>query len=154
MEPATEEEYQVILGEIALFTWLIENSKIYTYKPGDASKNLTSKNANSTENNTKDKSKIKNSVKTKSPDNEEFQCPRKAERIIKEIPINQVVCTTKNTFAVLEDEQPTVDKSDPPIPSTPKIKPIMMKITKNNNIILQEISRKYSNTSTRRPGIG
>ncbi|GFQ92582.1 uncharacterized protein TNCT_495411 [Trichonephila clavata] len=61
----------------------------------------------------------------------------------KEIPINQVICTTKNNYAVLENEQPTTGVSDPPTHSTPKIKPVMMKITKNYNLILQEINQKY-----------
>ncbi|GFR31572.1 hypothetical protein TNCT_53021 [Trichonephila clavata] len=111
MEQATEEkEYQAILGEIALFTCPIENCKIHTFKPDyQTPKNLTNKNVNSNENNDKDKSKIKNSAKNKRPDNEEFQLPRKAARIIKEIPISQGVCTTKDNFAVLEDEQPAAD---------------------------------------------
>ncbi|GFR30247.1 uncharacterized protein TNCT_459251 [Trichonephila clavata] len=84
--------------------------------------------------------------KNKRTDTKEFQLSRKGARTIKEIPIDQVVCTTKHNFSVLEDEQPTVDMSDLPIPSPPKIKPIMMKITKNYNLIIREINRKYPAT--------
>ncbi|GFQ84344.1 hypothetical protein TNCT_541721 [Trichonephila clavata] len=43
--------------------------------------------------------------------------------------------------------------SDPPIPSPPKIKPIMMKIApKNYNLILQEINRKYPATVNKATG--
>ncbi|GFV90973.1 uncharacterized protein TNCV_1248601 [Trichonephila clavipes] len=55
--------------------------------------------------------------------------------------------TSKNKFAVLEDEE-GMDTSTP----TPKIKPIMMKINKNYNLILQEIYRSYPNTVNKNTG--
>ncbi|GFQ70221.1 uncharacterized protein TNCT_686331, partial [Trichonephila clavata] len=70
----------------------------------------------------------------------------------KEIPIEKVICTTNNKFAVLECEQATNVMSDPPIQAPPKIKPIMMKIPKNYNLILQDINRKFPTTTNKVTG--
>ncbi|GFQ92322.1 hypothetical protein TNCT_674901 [Trichonephila clavata] len=123
---AAEMEHQSLLGETTLITCPILNCRIHNPQK------FNSKNLN----------QGKNSLKNKRSDAEEFLLPRKTARITKEIPINQVICTTKK-FAVLESEQTTNVMSDPPMQAPPKIKPIMMKITKNYNLILQDINRKY-----------
>ncbi|GFU36553.1 nucleic-acid-binding protein from transposon X-element [Trichonephila clavipes] len=88
-----------------------------------------------------------NSQNKKRTEQEEFQSPKEFARKFEEIPIEKVVCTSKNKFAVLEDEE-GMDTSTP----TPKIKPIMMKINKNYNLILQEIYRSYPNTVNKNTG--
>ncbi|GFQ77510.1 hypothetical protein TNCT_240511 [Trichonephila clavata] len=107
-----ETEYQALLGEIALLTCPIENCKIHTFNPDDQStKNLANVNANTNENNVKDKSKTaKNSSKNKITDNEEFQLPTRAARIIKEIPIDQVWASRAHSIrSQNEPSIPTLD---------------------------------------------
>ncbi|GFW61605.1 nucleic-acid-binding protein from transposon X-element [Trichonephila clavipes] len=88
-----------------------------------------------------------NSQNKKRAGQEDFQTPKKFARKIIEIPIEKVVCTSKNQFAVLENEE-GMDTSTP----TPRIKPIMMKINKNYNLTLQEIYRSYPNTVNKNTG--
>ncbi|GFX73589.1 nucleic-acid-binding protein from transposon X-element [Trichonephila clavipes] len=98
-------------------------------------------------NNTKnDKDNLKNNKRT---GQEDFTTPKKFARKIIEVPIEKVVCTSKNKFAVLENEE-VMEVS----PSTPilKIKPIIMRIGKNYNLILQEIYRSYPNTVNKNTG--
>ncbi|GFQ65855.1 hypothetical protein TNCT_425721 [Trichonephila clavata] len=130
---AAEREHQALLGETTLITCPILNCKIHNPQK------LNLKNSN----------QGKSSLKNKRTEPEEFQLPRKTARITKEIPIEQVICTTNNKFAVLECEQTTNVMSDPPIQAPPKIKPIMMKITKNYNLILQDINRKFPSTTNK-----
>ncbi|GFQ81614.1 hypothetical protein TNCT_620691 [Trichonephila clavata] len=125
---AAEREHQSLLGETTLITCPVLNCKTHNHPK------INSKTIN----------QVKKSLKNKRSDAEEFQLPRKTARITKEIPLNQVICTTNNKFAVLDCEQTTNVVSDPPTQA--KIKPIMMKITKNYNLILQDINRKYPTT--------
>ncbi|GFV54434.1 nucleic-acid-binding protein from transposon X-element [Trichonephila clavipes] len=94
------------------------------------------------------KNKPDNSQNKKRSGQENFQTPTKFARKIIEIPIEKVVCTTQNKFAILEDEE----GMDTSTPTPPKIKPIMMKINKNYNLILQEIYRSYPNTVNKNTG--
>ncbi|GFU98686.1 uncharacterized protein TNCV_1765101 [Trichonephila clavipes] len=97
-------------------------------------------------NNKNDKDNIKNNKRT---GQEDFRTLNKFARKIIEVPIKKVVCTSKNKFAVLEDEE--VMEVSPSAP-TQKVKPIMMRIGKNYNLILQEIYRSYPNTVNKNTG--
>ncbi|GFX68103.1 hypothetical protein TNCV_922041 [Trichonephila clavipes] len=82
---------------------------------------------------------------------EEFKLPKKATRTIKEIPVEQVICTSNNKFAALEveDDQTSGEKSsDPPA----QAKPIMLRIVKDYNLIAQDISRKFPTTVNKMTG--
>ncbi|GFV46169.1 uncharacterized protein TNCV_3420951 [Trichonephila clavipes] len=107
------------------------------------SKEKISKRSNSNSNN--DKDNLKN---YKRAGQEDFKTPNKIARKIIEVPIEKVVCTSKNKFAVIGDEEVMEVTSAP----TPKIKPIMMRIGKNYNLILQEINRSYPNTINKNTG--
>ncbi|GFW02174.1 paired amphipathic helix protein Sin3a [Trichonephila clavipes] len=116
-------------------------------------RNLAYFSTNNPKQNSKEKTKRSNNDNAK--DNpkragpEDFKTPTKIARKIIEVPIEKVVCTSKNKSAVLEDEEGMeVSPSTP----TPKIKPIMMKINKNYNLILQEIYRSYPNTVNKNTG--
>ncbi|GFT54886.1 uncharacterized protein TNCV_4888441 [Trichonephila clavipes] len=78
---------------------------------------------------------------------EEFKTPNKFAKKIIEVPIEHVVCTSNNKFAVLGDEE---IMEITPIP--PKVQPIMMRLGKNYNLILQEINRSYPNTKNKNTG--
>ncbi|GFX64573.1 uncharacterized protein TNCV_2688471 [Trichonephila clavipes] len=115
-------------------------------KPKQNSNNPKEKIPKRTDSNSNnDKDKIKNN---KRAGQEDFKTPNKIARKIIEVPIEHVVCTSKNKFAVLGDEEIMEVTSAP----TPKIKPIMMRIGKNYNLILQEINRSYPNTINKNTG--
>ncbi|GFW54572.1 hypothetical protein TNCV_5109461 [Trichonephila clavipes] len=111
-----EQELQSALGEIALISCPIDNCKIHYPRGNNANdantkpkpdlnlKNLNTKNINDRIN------------KVKRSGSEEFKLPKKTARTIKEIPIEQVICTKKNQFVVLEvEENPSMEESsDPP----------------------------------------
>ncbi|GFT31528.1 uncharacterized protein TNCV_609261 [Trichonephila clavipes] len=156
-----------ILGEIPLIICPVKNCPTHTNGTKNdsyvAKSNTKNNDNNSTEqnndsHNTKEKApeKTSSNQNKNKPDNfqnkkrsgqENFQTPTKFARKIIEIPIEKVVCTTQNKFAILEDEE-GMDTSTP----TPRIKPIMMKINKNYNLILQEINRTYPNTVNKNTG--
>ncbi|GFX72226.1 uncharacterized protein TNCV_4551481 [Trichonephila clavipes] len=161
-------ELSTVLGEIALIFCPVKDCPTHTngtkndsYVAESNSKindnNSTEQNNNDT-NITKEKAPVKipskntkndkdNSQNKKRTRQENFQSPKKFARKIVEIPIEKVVCTSKNKFAVLEDEE-GMDTST----HTPKIKPIMMRINKNYDLILQEIYRSYPNTVNKNTG--
>ncbi|GFT19658.1 uncharacterized protein TNCV_2535211 [Trichonephila clavipes] len=162
---ALRKELSIVLGEIPLIFCPIKNCPTYTngtkndsYVAESSSKindnSSTEQNINDTNNITEKapekipskntKNDKDNSQNKKRSGQEDFQTPKKFARKIVEIPIEKVVCTSKNKFADLEDEE-GMDTSTP----TPRIKPIMMKINKNYNLILQEIYRSYPNTGYR-----
>ncbi|GFW19574.1 nucleic-acid-binding protein from transposon X-element [Trichonephila clavipes] len=94
-----------------------------------------------------DKDNLKNSNKRSGQ--EVFITPSKFARKVTEIPAEKIDCTSKNKFAVLNVEEAM--EVNPPAP-TPKIKPLMMRIGKNYNLILQEIYRSYPNTVSKNTG--
>ncbi|GFV24544.1 uncharacterized protein TNCV_814281 [Trichonephila clavipes] len=115
-------------------------------KPKQNSNNPKEKIPKRTDSNSNnDKDKIKTN---KRAGQEDFKTPNKIVRKIIEVPIEHVVCTSKNKFAVLGDEEIMEVTSAP----TPKIKPIMMRTGKNYNLILQEINRSYPNTINKNTG--
>ncbi|GFW07527.1 hypothetical protein TNCV_3916601 [Trichonephila clavipes] len=101
-----ELEQQSVLGEISLITCPIENCQTHNPK------------TNSNINPKKDLESVIERVKSKQQKragDEEFKLPKKAARTIKEIPIEQVVCTSGNKFSVLEEEEvPPGKSSNPP----------------------------------------
>ncbi|GFW79788.1 uncharacterized protein TNCV_2590081 [Trichonephila clavipes] len=97
--------------------------------------------------NKNDKDNLKNSNKRSGQ--EVFITPSKFARKITEKPTEKIACTSKNKFAVLNVEEAM--EVNPPTP-TPKIKPLMMRIGKNYNLILQEIYRSYPNTVSKNTG--
>ncbi|GFV66780.1 hypothetical protein TNCV_1793661 [Trichonephila clavipes] len=97
-------EQQSVMGEILLIHCPIENCQLYN-------RNTNDKNPK------KDLATVIDKVKTKQlkrAGDEEFKLPKKAARTIKEIPIEQVVCTTENKFSVLEEEEAPPGKSSSP----------------------------------------
>ncbi|GFX89952.1 nucleic-acid-binding protein from transposon X-element [Trichonephila clavipes] len=165
---AMKKERSTVLGEIALIFCPVKNCPSHTNGTKNdsyvAESSSKTNDNNSTEQNINDINNIKEKAPEKIPskntkndkDNsqnkkrtgqEDFQTPKKFARKIVEIPIEKVVCTSKNKFAVLEEEE-GMDTSTP----TPRIKPIMMKINKNYNLILQEIYRSYPNTVNKNTG--
>ncbi|GFX01707.1 uncharacterized protein TNCV_4279871 [Trichonephila clavipes] len=165
---AMRKELSTVLGEIPLIICPVKNCPTHingTKNDSYVAESSSKINDNSsTEQNIKDANNIKekapekiasknakndkdNSQNKKRPGQEDFQAPKKFARKIVEIPIEKVVCTSQNKFAVLEDEE-GMDTSTP----TPRIKPIMMKINKNYNLILQEIYRSYPNTKNKNTG--
>ncbi|GFX13691.1 uncharacterized protein TNCV_1922041 [Trichonephila clavipes] len=164
---AMKKELSTVLGEIALIFRPVKDCPTHTNRTKNdnnvAESNSKINDNNSTEQNSnytniiKEKAPVKipskntkndkdNSQNKKRTGQEEFQSPKKFARKIVEIPIEKVVCTSKNQSAVLEDEE-GMDTSTP----TPRIKPIM-KINKNYNLILQEIYRSYPNTVNKNTG--
>ncbi|GFX21449.1 RNA-directed DNA polymerase from mobile element jockey [Trichonephila clavipes] len=106
-----DEELKSTYGEITLITCPIETCQIH--HPLKNNKTTSNDNSKKDLNLTNDKAKTK---QLKRAGEEEFKLPKKTARTIKEIPIEQVVCTSKNKFAVLEvEEEPSGRKSsDPP----------------------------------------
>ncbi|GFR30323.1 hypothetical protein TNCT_610611 [Trichonephila clavata] len=152
-----EAELQSVLGEIALVTCPVVNYPTHTPLK-DQNADLKPNKKKPDENNVKvndqrktknnDDPKVQNSTneknKTKRPRPEEFKTPKKFARVAKDLlPVR--TCTTQNSFAALETVRNTEEASDHPLTVTPKIKPIMMRINKNYNFILQVIFRKYPN---------
>ncbi|GFS82430.1 nucleic-acid-binding protein from transposon X-element [Trichonephila clavipes] len=133
-----EMEKQTILGEISLIHCPIENCQLHN-------RNTNDKNPK------KDLATVIDKVKTKQlkrAGDEEFKLPKKAARTIKEIPIEQVVCTTGNKFSVLEEEEAPPPKSSSPL----TVKPIMLKIVNSYNLIVQDINRKFPGTINKMAG--
>ncbi|GFT01575.1 nucleic-acid-binding protein from transposon X-element [Trichonephila clavipes] len=133
-----EMEKQTILGEISLIHCPIENCQLHN-------RNTNDKNPK------KDLATVIDKVKTKQlkrAGDEEFKLPKKAAQTIKEIPIEQVVCTTGNKFSVLEEEEAPPGKSSSPL----TVKPIMLKIVNSYNLIVQDINRKFPGTVNKMAG--
>ncbi|GFU55882.1 nucleic-acid-binding protein from transposon X-element [Trichonephila clavipes] len=82
-----------------------------------------------------------------SSENNEINNPKKNNEKIIEVPIEHVVCTSNNKFAVLGDEE-IMEIT----PTPPKVQPIMMRLGKNYNLILQEINRSHPNTKNKNTG--
>ncbi|GFX96736.1 uncharacterized protein TNCV_1647711 [Trichonephila clavipes] len=165
---AMKMELSAVLGEIALNFCPVIDCPTHTNRTQSDSVmaesngkiNDTNSNPKQNSNNSKEKIPIKRSNSTSNNDKdnlknnkragqEDFKTPNKFARKIIEVPIEKVVCTSKNKFAVLEDEE--VMEVSPSAP-TPKIKLIMMRIGKNYNLILQEINRSYPNTINKNTG--
>ncbi|GFT47802.1 nucleic-acid-binding protein from transposon X-element [Trichonephila clavipes] len=140
-----EQELQSALGEIALISCPIDNCKIHYPRGNNANdantkpkpdlklKNLNTKNNNDRIN------------QVKRSGSEELKLPKKTARTIKEIPVEQVICSKKNQFAVLKvEENPSMEESSDPTPPQPK--PIMLRLVKEYNLIIQEINRKFPAT--------
>ncbi|GFX92671.1 uncharacterized protein TNCV_4087761 [Trichonephila clavipes] len=163
-------ELFTVLGEIALIFCPVKDCPTHTNSTQNnsvvAKSNGKSNDNNSTKQNSNDTNIAKEKAPLKRPSNntknntdnlknnkrtgqEDFTTPKKFARKIIEIPIEKVVCTSKNKFAVLENEEGMEVSPSAP---TPKIKPIMMKINKNYNLILQEIYRSYPNTVNKNTG--
>ncbi|GFT29483.1 PRE_C2HC domain-containing protein [Trichonephila clavipes] len=167
---AMRKELSTVIGEIALIFCPVKDCSTHTDKTKNDSIMVESSSKindnNSTEQNSNDTNITKEKAPLKRPSNntknnkdnlqnkkrtgqEDFTAPKKFARKIIEIPIEKVVCTSKNKFAVLENEEGMEVSPSAP---TPKIKPIMMKINKNYNLILQEIYRSYPNTVNKNTG--
>ncbi|GFW19599.1 nucleic-acid-binding protein from transposon X-element [Trichonephila clavipes] len=153
-----KKELPIVLGGLASIFCPVKDCPSHTNRTKNDSDMAESSSKINEANNPKQNSKEKikrlnnNNVKDNPKSNkragqEDFKTPTKIARKIIEVPIEKVVCTSKNKFAVLEDEE-GMDTSTP----TPKIKPIMMKINKNYNLILQEIYRSYPNTVNKNTG--
>ncbi|GFX78013.1 nucleic-acid-binding protein from transposon X-element [Trichonephila clavipes] len=150
-------ELSTVLGEIPLINCPIKNCPNHhangTKNDNHVAKsNVKNNDNNSTEQNndsapektpSNHNKKSDNSQSKKRAGQENFLTPTKFARKIIEIPIEKVVCTTQNKFAILEDEEGM---------DTSTLKPIMMKINKNYNLILQEIYRTYPNTVNKNTG--
>ncbi|GFT69215.1 uncharacterized protein TNCV_2253711 [Trichonephila clavipes] len=153
LEPM-KKELPIVLGELAFIVcpvkdcpthtntgWLnrMEKVTITDLKPKQNSNNPKEKIPKRTDSNSNnDKDKIKHNNRA---GKEDFKTPNKIARKIIEVPIEHVVCTSKNKFAGNNGGHPA-----------PKIKPIMMRIGKNYNLILQEINRSYPNTINKNTG--
>ncbi|GFT71114.1 nucleic-acid-binding protein from transposon X-element [Trichonephila clavipes] len=136
-----EMEKKAALGEISLFHCPIATCKIH----------YPENNNKINDNLIKDLESVVNKVKSKQlkrAGDEEFKLPKKAARTIKEIPIEQVVCTTGNKFSVLEEEEAPPGKSSSPL----TVKPIMLKIVESYNLIVQDINRKFPGTVNKMAG--
>ncbi|GFT29325.1 uncharacterized protein TNCV_756911 [Trichonephila clavipes] len=156
---AMKKELPTVLGEIALIFCPVKDCPTGTNRTKNdsdmAESNRKINEANNPKQNSKEKipkrpnnDNVKDNPKSnKRAGQEDFKTPTKIARKIIEVPIEKVVCTSKNKFAVLKDEE-GMDTSTP----TPKIKPIMMKRNKNYNLILQEIYRSYPNTVNKNTG--
>ncbi|GFU85151.1 uncharacterized protein TNCV_1554141 [Trichonephila clavipes] len=139
-----EMEKQTVMGEIALIHCPIMTCKLHNPKTNNKS-NATNDNLK------KDLESVIDKVKSKQlkrAGDEEFKLPKKAARTIKEIPIEQVVCTTGNKFSVLEEEEVPPGKSSNPL----AVKPIMLKIVNDYNLIVQDINRKFPGTINKMAG--
>ncbi|GFV95934.1 nucleic-acid-binding protein from transposon X-element [Trichonephila clavipes] len=137
-----EMEKQTVMGEIALIHCPIMTCKLHN--PNNKS-NATNDNLK------KDLESVIDKVKSKQlkrAGDEEFKLSKKAARTIKEIPIEQVVCTTGNKFSVLEEEEVPPGKSSNPL----AVKPIMLKIVNGYNLIVQDINRKFPGTINKMAG--
>ncbi|GFW38524.1 hypothetical protein TNCV_5121981 [Trichonephila clavipes] len=140
-------ELQSTLGEIPLNRCPIDNCKIHYPKTNSKPNDNYDKNDNLK----KDLESAINKVKSKQlkrAGDEEFKLPKKAARTIKEIPIEKVVCTTGNKFSVLEEEEAPPGKSSSPL----TVKPIMLKIVENYNLIVQDVNRKFPGTVNKMAG--
>ncbi|GFX16467.1 uncharacterized protein TNCV_601901 [Trichonephila clavipes] len=154
---AERKELDTTLGEIALISCPIPNCPFHTLEKIQSVTGVTNLGTKNYEKvfeqnlNTKDKNNIKNKEGNKNPKThkrtgqEDFKAPTKFARKCIEIPIEKVVCTSSNKFAVLDNEE----IMDPP---KPRIRPIMMRINKNYNLILQEIYRTYPETVNKNTG--
>ncbi|GFT24515.1 nucleic-acid-binding protein from transposon X-element [Trichonephila clavipes] len=146
---ALETELQTLLGEITLIT-----CPVLTCETHNRVNDVSITNANNQTNldesrKVNDKLVIK-TKQLKKAGEEEFKLPEKASRTIKEIPIEQVVCTSNNKFAVLEVEEEQISgrkSSDPPT-----TKPIMLRIVNDYNLIVQDVNRKFPATVNKMAG--
>ncbi|GFW97313.1 hypothetical protein TNCV_4785271 [Trichonephila clavipes] len=115
-----EEDLQSSLGEISIGQEIKANCKIH-YPRGNNANDVNIKpksDLNLNNLNTKISNDRINQVKRSG--SEEFKLPKKAARTIKEIPIEQVICTQKNKFVVLEvEENPSMEESSDPTPLQP-----------------------------------
>ncbi|GFU48434.1 nucleic-acid-binding protein from transposon X-element [Trichonephila clavipes] len=155
---ALRKELSTVMGEITLIFCPVKNCPYHTNGTKNDSTMAESSNENNETNNPK-----KNNEKVKRPNNnnnvkdnpksnkrageEEFKTPNKFAKKIIEVPIEQIVCTSNNKFAVLDNEE-LMEVT----PTPPKVQPIMMRLSKNYNLILQEINRSHPNTKNKNTG--
>ncbi|GFX31190.1 uncharacterized protein TNCV_2026911 [Trichonephila clavipes] len=155
---AMKKELSALEGEVDLIFCPLKDCPTHTDKTVNDSTMAESSSENNEINNPKKSNeKVKrqnsnNNVKYNPKSNkrageEEFKTPKKFAKKIIEIPIEHVVCTSNNKFAVLGDEE-IMEIT----PTPPKVQPIMMRLGKNYNLILQEINRSYPNTKNKNTG--
>ncbi|GFU36214.1 uncharacterized protein TNCV_1232821 [Trichonephila clavipes] len=112
---AMKKERSTVEGEIGLIFCPLKDCPTHTDKTMHDSIIAESSSENNEINNPKqDNEKIKRPINNNSKDNpksnkrtgqEDFKTPNKFAKKITEIPIEHVVCTSKNKFAVLGDEE-------------------------------------------------
>ncbi|GFU53933.1 nucleic-acid-binding protein from transposon X-element [Trichonephila clavipes] len=154
---ALRKELSTVLGAILLIICPIKDCPTHTnktqYDSTMAESRIKTNEANNPKrNNEKIKRSINGNIKdnpqnNKRPGEEEFKIPNKFAKKIIEVPIEHVVCTSNNKFAVLDDEE-IMEVT----PTPPKVQPIMMRLSKNYNLILQEINRSHPNTKNKNTG--
>ncbi|GFX20060.1 PRE_C2HC domain-containing protein [Trichonephila clavipes] len=155
---ALKKELSALEGEIELIFCPLKDCPTHTNKTmNDSTMAESSSEKNEINNPKKNNEKIKrpnsNSNLKDNPKNnkrageEEFKTPNKFAKKIIEVPIEHVICTSNNKFAVLDDEE-IMEVT----PTPPKVKPIMMRLNKNYNVILQEINRSHPNTKSKNTG--
>ncbi|GFY29820.1 uncharacterized protein TNCV_1813941 [Trichonephila clavipes] len=154
---AMRKELSTVLGEIALIFCPVKKCPSHTNgTQNDSTMAESSIKINEANNPKQNNEKIKrpnndnikdNPKSNKRAGQEEFKTPNKFAKKIIEIPIEHVVCTSKNKFAVLGDEE-IMEITPAP---TSKVQPIM-RLGKNYNLILQEINRSYPNTKNKNTG--
>ncbi|GFW25867.1 uncharacterized protein TNCV_3832631 [Trichonephila clavipes] len=155
---ALKKELSALEGEIELIFCPLKDCPTHTEKTMNDSTMAESSSKNKEFNNPKkinekiQRPNSKNNLKDNPKNNkrageEEFKTPNKFAKKIIEVPIEHVVCTSNNKFAVLDDEE-TMEVT----PTPPKVKPIMMRLNKNYNLILQEINRSHPNTKSKNTG--
>ncbi|GFW98396.1 uncharacterized protein TNCV_3454251, partial [Trichonephila clavipes] len=83
---------------------------------------------------------VKNNDKTNKLDDEEFKIPRKTSKGINVPKEDNKIIATKNKFAALNSVNKDVEDVTP---AAPRVKPIMMKLFPEYNLILQEIHRTH-----------
>ncbi|GFT45606.1 uncharacterized protein TNCV_1055591 [Trichonephila clavipes] len=83
---------------------------------------------------------VKSHDKTNKLDDEEFKIPRKTSKGINVPKEDNKIIATKNKFAALNSANNDVEDVTP---AAPKIKPIMMKLFPEYNLILQDIHRTH-----------
>ncbi|GFS54596.1 uncharacterized protein TNCV_2749061 [Trichonephila clavipes] len=163
MENRKEAEWKELdttLGEIALISCPIPNCPTHTKEKIQSVTGVTNLGTKNSETvikpniKIKDKNNIKDKEDNKNPKpsnkrtgQEDFKAPTKFARKCIEIPIEKVICTSSNKFAVLDNEE-IMDVTPP----KPRIKPIMLRTNKNYNLILQEIYRTYPETLNKNTG--
>ncbi|GFS56194.1 nucleic-acid-binding protein from transposon X-element [Trichonephila clavipes] len=142
-----DEELKSTYGEITLITCPIETCLIHHPLNSNNTSNDNAKTNSDANLVINDKVKPK---QLKRACQEDFKLPKKDARTIKERHIEQVICTSSNKFAVLEveDDQTSGRKSSDPPPA----KPILLRIVKDYNLIVQDVNRKFPATVNKMAG--
>ncbi|GFV77318.1 hypothetical protein TNCV_2406371 [Trichonephila clavipes] len=115
-----DEELKSTYGEITLITCPIETCLIH--HPLNSNNTSNDNPKTNSDSNLVINDKVKDKPKQlKRAGQEEFKLPKTAARTIKEIPIEQVICTSSNKFVVkeVEDDQTSGRKSSDPLPAKP-----------------------------------